>query len=89
MPALQGDVDQESEGLMNDDWHKALVLVMRKLGVVEILITQTDMDQVQAITEEGLRPAALVFQQEDGVHIKLVTNDEARELSGLMMTKPS
>lgn len=74
---------------MNDEWHKALVLVMRKLGVVEILITQSDMDQVQAITEEAKRPCALVFQQEDGVHIKLVTNEEARELSGLVISKPS
>lgn len=74
---------------MNDDWHKALVLVMRKLGVVEILVTQADMDQVQAITEEAKRPCALCFQQEDGVHIKLVTNEEARELSGLVISKPS
>lgn len=74
---------------MNDDWHKALVLVMRKLGVVEILIGQPDMDQVQAIEEEGKRPCALVFQQEDGVHIKLVTNEEARELSGLVAGRPN
>lgn len=74
---------------MNDDWHKALVLVLRKLGIVEILITQTDMDQVQKIDKEGDRPAALVFQQEDGVHIKVVTTDEARELSGLVITRPS
>lgn len=74
---------------MNDDWHKALVLAMRKLGVVELLITQSDMDQVQAITEEAKRPCALCFQQEDGVHIKLVTNEEARELSGLVISKPT
>lgn len=74
---------------MNDDWHKALVLVMRKLGVVEMLVTQDDMDSIQKIDEEAKRPCALVFQQEDGVHIKLMTNEEARELSGLVITKPS
>ena len=73
---------------MNDEWHKALVLVMRKLGIVEILISQADMDQVQAIEEEN-QPAALVFQMEDGVHIKLGTVTQAREMAALSGSQPS
>lgn len=89
MSALQVNVVQKSESAMNNDWHKALVLVMRKLGVVEILITQDDMDNVSNIQDESKHPAALVFQQEDGVHIKLVTAAEARELEELGYTKSS
>jgi len=61
-----------------DEWHKALCLTLRKLGVVELLITQADMDAIQAIEDEDQRPAAIVFQSEDGVHIRLVTQAEAK-----------
>ena len=89
LPALRVDLDKKGENNMNDDWHKALVLVLRKLGIVEILITQADMDQVQKIENDDARPCALAFQQDDGIHIKLVTNEEARELSSIGLSRPN
>lgn len=68
-----------------DEWHKVLVLVMRKLGVVEILITHADMDAVQAIQDDQ-SPCAICFQQEDGIHIKLTTQAEAKELTAIGAT---
>ncbi len=56
---------------------------------MEILITQADMDQVQKIDQEDKRPCALAFQQEDGIHIKLVTNEEAREMSAIGLSRPN
>lgn len=67
---------------MNDEWHKALVLVMRKLGVVEILITQADMESIQAITEAEKVPCAITFEEVDGVHIRLSTAGEVKQLGG-------
>lgn len=71
---------------MNDagmeEWHKALVLVMRKLGVVEILITQADVDAIQAIKDEDKRPCAVSFQDADGVHVRIITRGEVKELGG-------
>lgn len=64
-----------------DEWHKALVLVMRKLGIVEILITQADMDSIQAIEDEDKRPAAVAFQSDDGIHIMLTTHGEAKQVT--------
>jgi hypothetical protein len=64
---------------MNDEWQKALVLVMRKLGIVEILVTQADIEAVQAI-EDDARPCAIAFQEQDGIHVRLATAAEARAL---------
>ena len=68
----------------SQEWQKALVLVLRKLGIVEILLTQADVDAINGI-EEGERPCPVTFQSEDGIHIRLVTADEARELGSIGM----
>jgi len=64
-----------------DEWHKALVMVFRKLGIVEMLITQADMDSIQAIEDGDKRPAVIAFQSEDGIHIRLTTQEEARQIT--------
>ena len=66
-----------------DDWHKALALTMRKLGVIEILITQDDMAAVEAIAKDDVDrvPAVVVFESQDGVHIRLTTNAEVNALN--------
>ncbi len=65
-----------------DEWHKALVLCFRKLGIVEMLISQADMDAVQTMDIDK-QPCAVCFQQEDGIHIKLTTQAEAKELAAI------
>lgn len=64
---------------MNDEWHKALVLTMRKLGIVEILITESDMKAVQEMSKEE-SPCALMFTEGNGVHIRLATATEAEAM---------
>lgn len=63
----------------NDEWQKALVMVMRKLGIVEILIEQKDIDSI-INADEDARPCPLLFQQDDGVHVRIVTVGEVRAM---------
>lgn len=62
-----------------DEYHKAIVLILRKLGILEILITQDDIDQINKL-ETDARPCAVSFQDADGIHIQIVTAAAAREL---------
>ena len=66
-----------------DEWSKALVLVMRKLGIVEILLTQADVDAINNIEDIGKRPCPITFQSEAGTHIRIVTVDEAHEMAAI------
>lgn len=63
-----------------DEHQKTLILILRKLGIVEILITQADMDAVQALQEDD-RPTLAIFQANDGVHVRVLTMAEAKEIS--------
>lgn len=67
---------------MTDEWHKALVLVMRKLGIVEILITSADQESIAAIKEDSELPCAGVWIDEAGTHIRIMTQGELKELQG-------
>ena len=66
-----------------DEWSKALVLIMRKLGIVEILLTQADVDAINAIEPIGNRPCPITFQSEQGTHIRIVSADEAHQMSAI------
>lgn len=65
---------------MNDNFAKYLVMVLRKLGIVEILITQADSDAIKAIEDKDQRPTLLMFQSDEGTHLRIMTVAEANEL---------
>ena len=66
-----------------DEWQKVLVLAFWKLGIVEILLTQADVDAINAIEPIGNRPCPVTFQSEQGTHIRIVTADEAHEMQSI------
>lgn len=59
---------------MDGEWHKALALVMTKLGAREVVITPTDL--------LGLEQEIAIVVQElpDGMHIRLVDGATAKSL---------
>jgi len=78
-------------------WHKSLCLVFRKLGIVEMLITDEDLIAIQNLPEEDM-PAMVAASSDDGLHLILTTQKEAREFqdkvgtlesSGLIVPHPT
>jgi hypothetical protein len=68
-----------SESLKDQQtWHKALVLAFRKLGVVEMLITDADIEPLNHLQPDDM-PAMVAASADDGLHLILVTAKEARE----------
>ena len=61
-------------------YHKALVMVMRKLGIVEMLITDADIEPLNAMKPEDM-PTVVLVSQDDGLHIVLATAAEAKEFA--------
>lgn len=59
-------------------WHKALVLVFRKLGIVEMLITDDDIKPLNDMDKDEM-PAMVAASAADGLHLVLSTAKEARE----------
>lgn len=64
----------------SQQYHKALVMIMRKLGVVEMLITEADIAPLNAMKPEDM-PTVVLVSQEDGLHVVLATAAEAKEFS--------
>lgn len=79
-------------------WHKCLVFTFRKLGIVEMLITDDDLREIQDLTPDDM-PAMVAASAIDGLHLILTTQKEAREFqatipsqaesSGIIVPHPS
>lgn len=63
---------------LNDQWHKLFAIHMAKLGVREVVLTAADIEKALA-TMDGLNIAARELP--DGLHITLVSDNEARRLA--------
>ena len=87
--------------MSNEDlntWHKSLVLVFRKLGILEMLITDDDILPLNDLQPDDM-PAMVAASAEDGLHLVLTTQKEAREFqatipaqqesSGIIVPHPS
>ncbi len=69
--------------MSNEDqtaWHKCLCLTFRKLGIVEMLITDQDIEPLNALEPDDM-PAMIMESAEDGLHLRIVTMAEARAYS--------
>lgn len=68
---------------LRDHWHKIAILIMRKLGVEHVIITEKDIERLAE--HEG--SYVFAHDQRDGLHIRLVSREEgerlAREHGGL------
>ena len=58
-------------------WHTALVLVMRQLGIVEMLILPQTINELQDHSSDPL--CASVDQREEGIRVRVGTRMEGRE----------
>jgi hypothetical protein len=67
-------------------WHKAIVLVFRKLGIVEMLITDEDIKPLQGMEPDEL-PAMVAASAADGLHLILSTAKEAREFQATVVAE--
>ena len=63
-----------------NEYHKALAMVMRKLGILEMLITDADIEPLNAMKPEDM-PTVVLVSQDDGLHIVLATAAEAKEFA--------
>jgi hypothetical protein len=61
-----------------NEFHKALALVFRKLGIVEMLITDQDIEPLNAMKPEDM-PTVVLVSQDDGLHVVLATAAEAKD----------
>ncbi len=52
---------------MQGEWHKIAALIMKKLGVDEVIITPQDLIRL------GYDTVIIVREQQDGLHIKVTT----------------
>lgn len=68
---------------MFDQWHKVVGLVMLKLDIAEVVITLEDLQQLQ----QGL--CVVAHDQADGLHIRLVSESEGRQLVSVHGGQPN
>lgn len=61
-----------------DQWCKLLAIAMLKLGQDHIVITKSD---IEAIASTGLEKTIVVQELDDGLHIRLMTTEEALALA--------
>lgn len=66
-----------------DNLHQALVICLKKLGIVEMLITDHDIAEIMQI-EEDKRPNIVLVPQDDGLHVVVSTAEEVREFAERM-----
>lgn len=66
---------------MNDNTtlNTAFVLALRKLGIVEMLLTDNDFQSLEGLNPEDM-PALVAVSEEDGLHLILLTSAEATAL---------
>lgn len=65
-----------------DQWHKCLVLVMKQLGIVEMLITPQTIESMIEVGPDN-QVCAIVDHYDDGIKIKVSTVKEAKEYAGI------
>lgn len=70
------------DDVTDSQWHKALVLCLHKLGIVEILITDNDMRPFLDAAPDK-RMCAIIDQQSDGLHVRIATVEQAREYAAM------
>ena len=63
----------------NNTLNTAFVIALRKLGIVEMLLTDDDMKSLDNLPAEEM-PALVAISEEDGLHLILVTSGEAQAL---------
>jgi hypothetical protein len=64
---------------LHTEWHKICLLLLEKLnGGREVVITEAD---VQTLVEKYPDHAILAHDKRDGLHLKIVTMEQARRLS--------
>lgn len=64
-------------GKMRDHYHKLLAIVMHKYKLGEVIITSQDLGNLEASFPVGM-PCILVHDKKDGIHLSLITEEEAR-----------
>lgn len=63
---------------MREQWHKILAFVIRKYDLGEVVLTAED---IEAASRSAGGVNVVVFEQPDGLHIKLVDDAEAHRLA--------
>jgi len=63
----------------NNTLNTAFVIALRKLGIVEMLLTDQDFQSIEGMAPEEV-PALVAVTEEDGLHLILVTSGEAQAL---------
>jgi hypothetical protein len=62
---------------LHDHWHKLLAVVLFKLKVNEITITAADIGAMEAQFPGGM-PCILAHEKKDGLHLSVISEEEAR-----------
>lgn len=60
---------------VHDHWHKVAALILYKLKLNEVVITLED---IKAMGEEM---AVMIHEKKDGIHVRLLTLEEAERLA--------
>lgn len=60
-----------------DQWHKIVALMMIKLNLTEVTITQADLEACHAMPE---MPIVMLHDCADGLRVKMITQAEAGQL---------
>lgn len=69
--------DHPTTSGLHNEWHKILVLVMLKMGVTEVVLTEDDVRQHLQNKEN----AVMAHDQKDGLHISVLPMKEAQRLA--------
>lgn len=62
---------------LHAEWHKLLAVVMHKFNLGEVVITSRDITDMEHSFPEGM-PCILAHDKKDGIHLSLITEEEAR-----------
>lgn len=80
---VEHNPDHPTTKSAHDNWHKIVALLLHKYGGVlgeEVLFTGADIATLQA-AYAGDMPSVLLDDKADGLHLRMVTGDEAAELA--------
>lgn len=73
---------------VHDHWHKIVAILMHKFELGEVVITGSDLESLRHAYPVGM-PSVLLHDKADGMHIKIVTEEEARRLAAVEGGLPS
>lgn len=63
-----------------DHWHKIAALILHKLGQREVVLSLEDIKAATTKSKDGM--LCIVLQEKaDGLHVRLVSEDEGRRLA--------